>query len=483
MKTNLINFLLDVLLTNRLIALLPNYLLRRRNGQMALMMVLTTLMFLLIMVPVIEKFVQNEGKWSMKNRKTSLAFNMAEAGIDRAVWKLNENDENWDDAADGDVFTGYNNDEEYTDLEGGSYRIIITSGSQNGEIKIISTGKDFSSNEFRAIKAIYKTERVQAAVEAPTLQFNSSFQVFWGPVMSLSNISLNSSADELYPRKYAVGEIASSSSYGDRDTTNDANNTDCLEYWAFDDATCGSSGVPPMPETNIEWYREQSKIAPNEYYSSHQNFSSLQDNVPKIRFFEGNATFTGTTHCRGWIIGMGKVTFNVSGYDDPGYGSYTVAAADIPQEAWKEYQKNTPEVGNNVGVGCAGPCNGGGHGKVDDGVYDDDTEAKADSVCCEQYPGDAGYRTVSDYNFKTGRTSTNELGGHSGEPIAFKGFIHSEGQMDMNSSTIIHGAILAPGGFKGTSSGELFYDSSLDIELASDEYVRQSWYEVTPVEF
>jgi Tfp pilus assembly protein PilX len=443
--------------------------------------VILLMLVLLIFVPLMVENVQKESRWSVKENKSTSAFHQAEAGIDRAVWKLNEKSSNWDDASTGVTFSGYNNDKTYTDVPGGAYRVQISSGSEAKQVKIVATGRDAAAKEYRAIEALYEAASAKAAIQAPSLQFNSSFKVFWGPIFSMTDISLNSSADELFPRKFAKTSITSSSSYGDRDANPATPNTDCLEYWAYNDATCGSSGVPDMPPIDIDWYRAQSKIAPNLYYDTPpatQTFGSLQDNVEKIRFFEGNATFTGTTHFRGTIVAMGKVTFNASGYDNASYGSYTVSASSIPAEAWKEVQKNTPMVGSSSGGGCAGPCNGGGAGKVDDGNYTDDVEAKADSVCCDQYPADAGYHAVEDFNFKTGCAAHTSLGGHSGEPVSFRGLIYSGGQMDMNSSTVIHGVIVAPGGFKGTSSGILFYDPTTSIQMTSS-YTRKYWRATT----
>lgn len=445
------------------------------EGQMAITMVIVALLFLLIAIPMLDNYVKNDTKWSMKEKRSTTAFHLAEAGIDRAVWKLNEKNSYWTDASTGTIFAGYNNDKIYDDIAGGTYRIRISSGSQPKQVKILATGRDSSTRELRAIEALYEAEILSAAIQAPSLQFNSSFRVFWGPYMSLSSISLNSSADELFPRKYARGSITSSSKYGDRDNNATPANTDCVEYWAYNDATCGSSGVPDIPDIDIDWYREQSKIAPNLYYTTNQTFSNLQDNVPKIRFFEGNATFTGTTHFRGWVIGMGKVTFNCSGYDNAAYGSYT---ATPHSEAWKEHQKNVFDKGKTV-AGCASGCNGGGIGKDDDGNYDNDSEAEGDDCCRDQYPGDGGYHVSEAFNFKTGCVAHGELAGHSGEPIAFKGFVYSAGQMDMNSSTVIHGAIVAPGDFKGTSSGILFYDSGMQVQMRGD-FSRTYWKEVAP---
>ncbi|MBI4656488.1 MAG: hypothetical protein HY746_07070 [Elusimicrobia bacterium] len=453
---------------------------------MAIVIVLVSLLFILIMIPVIEMFVERETKWSLADKRKTTAFHLAEAGLDRAVWKLNEKETYWNDAAKGTIFVGYNNDKTYTDIKGGSYQIQISSVNGKTQVKITSTGKDSSNNEFRAIEAFYEVSAPVAAIQAPTLQFNSSFKAFWGPVMSLTDISLNSSADELFPRKFARTSITSSSSYGDRDNNASPANTDCREYWAYNDATCGSSGVPDMPLVDINWYRTQSQIAPNLYYDTPpatETFSNLQDNAPKIRFFEGNATFTGTTHFRGWIIAMGKVTFNASGYDNATYGSYTVSASSIPAEAWKEHQKNVFDKGTNPGGGCTSGCNGGGIGKVDDDNYDNDSEAEADDCCIDQYPGDGGYHVVESFNFKTGCIAHNKLAGHSGEPVAFRGLVYSGDVMDMNSSTVIHGIIVAPGGFKGTSSGIVFYDPFAEVELVNDNFTRTYWKEIIPTPF
>ena len=81
-----------------------------RRGQMAITMVISVLLLLLIAIPMMDTYVKNEAKWTVKERKSTLAFHLAEAGLDRAVWRLNEKSTNWDDAALGTVFTGYNND-------------------------------------------------------------------------------------------------------------------------------------------------------------------------------------------------------------------------------------------------------------------------------------------------------------------------------------------------------------------------------------
>ncbi|MEW5694149.1 MAG: hypothetical protein AB1765_12750, partial [Candidatus Hydrogenedentota bacterium] len=99
--------------TNFLLSLIP-YPLSLNKGQMAIMLVLTSLLFILIMIPVIETYVKNEAKWSVAERKKTTAFHLAEAGIDRAMWQLREDSANYDRILLGQALTGYNNDKNYT---------------------------------------------------------------------------------------------------------------------------------------------------------------------------------------------------------------------------------------------------------------------------------------------------------------------------------------------------------------------------------
>jgi len=458
-----------------------------QNGFM-LVAVMLALLAMAIFLPSLVEIANQINEWALQYKRSTTAFHMAESGIERGEWKFLESSIVKETVSEGGVILGYDLDKVYkstgSDDVDGEYKVRLTTTATDNQVKIISIGRDKSTNEVRAIEVVYQVSDYEGAIIAPTLQFNSSFKVFWGGYYSLSDIDLNSSADQLYPRKFARTSITSSSSYGDRDNDPNTPNTDCLEYWAYDDSSCGSNGVPDMPIVDVDWYREQSLIPPNEYYDPPGNgtetFNNLQDNVPIIRFIEDNVSFSGTMHARGIIVALGKVTIHASGYDDDAYGSYTVfAASEIPTNAWEEHQVNTPETGHDTGGGCTGPCNGGGEGKDDDSDYDNDSEAEADDLCCDQYPADGGYHTVTDYNFKTGCIDhPGEFGGHSGEPIAFKGLIYSGGQCDLGSSTVIHGMIIAPGGFKGTSSGIMFYDNTVDVQLTNSDWTRLSWREV-----
>ncbi|MEI6845911.1 MAG: hypothetical protein WCK36_02550, partial [Candidatus Firestonebacteria bacterium] len=63
-----------------------------------------------IMIPAIIVFVKNEANWSVKERKQTEAFHLAEAGNDRGDWKLSETPANWATITSGSSIVGYAND-------------------------------------------------------------------------------------------------------------------------------------------------------------------------------------------------------------------------------------------------------------------------------------------------------------------------------------------------------------------------------------
>jgi len=301
-----------------------------RRGQTALMMVLTTLLFLLIMVPVIEKFVRNEGKWSMKARKTSLAFNLAEAGIDRAVWKLTESMDMWYATSTGTI-SDYNYDKAYTDVEGGEYTIEISSHPTAFKKRIIkSVGKDFSSKEFRSIKVIYKnTASADFAIRAQDDITNEggNAHIEWGMVMSGVNIDAD---QRTYPRYYSAGHVSP------QDGGSTLPGTDDLYWWSYYD-------IPPMPSVDFGFYLASATAAGadpcggNYYTNGDRTFKGCEDLSENTYYVTGDLTFKtgkGGNHIRGTLIVLGDILFSGNGGSDSSDGNYD---ADVPPEAWKEY--------------------------------------------------------------------------------------------------------------------------------------------------
>lgn len=470
---------------------------RASRGQMAIMMVLVTLLFLLIMMPVIEMFVRNESVWTIKERKNTVAFHLAEAGIDRAYWKLIEKEEYFQNITEGGSLAGYADDVEYTDIDGGSYKINMTVGDTNLKVQVIATGKDATSKEYRAIKAVYSKASVDAALQAPSIAGAGNANIHWGPVMSLTAMNLAGGANELFPRKYARGAITAAGIYPDRDTdpnqpnkgpyTNDIK----TEWWSYNE----SPGVPDILTPDTSYYKDLAQA--QGYYYNDPNYSAnnLKDTVctvgtdPKVRFFEGNATFGGSKYFCGVMIVMGQLTFNSGGAHPQ--GSISVMP---PSEAHEEYKLNVPVHNGAQKAGSMdtwtyeaegvhpGACGGGPHGN---------TDAK------HEYPGDFGNDTQKVcYNFRCGSdvncdgdcsdgADEGELGGFaSGKQLSFKGYIYASGGFTGGAQTRIFGAVAVANGAAFNGGGmDIFYDNTLNIRFLNNTIRRVSWHEVRPTEF
>ena len=104
---------------------------KKAPGQI-LVIVLLGLVVLTILVPALVYYVQNEAKWTIKERKKTTAFHLAEAGIDRGIWKVKESTSTFTLASTGVAINGYKFDNEYSDINGGLYRITFSSGPAPG---------------------------------------------------------------------------------------------------------------------------------------------------------------------------------------------------------------------------------------------------------------------------------------------------------------------------------------------------------------
>ena len=77
------------------------------QGQL-LAMAIMVMLFMMIVVPSLVYWVTNQTKWSMKENRKTTAFNYAEAGIDRGMWKLESSTGSWATAFKNIAIAGYN---------------------------------------------------------------------------------------------------------------------------------------------------------------------------------------------------------------------------------------------------------------------------------------------------------------------------------------------------------------------------------------
>lgn len=463
---------------------------RVRERGFALVAAIVMLLMLAILTPALVYLVQSESRWTLKQKRANKAYYAAEAGVERALWMLRSSSSTYDAIVnDGTVPSGYKLDRIYTDSGAGSYQIGLSSTSVSKEVRVEAFGRDEKAVEFRRIEVLLKKDAVVAAIYAPNITSAGSAKIFWGPLMSKTNIVLQGSSNELYPRKFARGSItATGGGYPDRDASSTAQNTDDKEWWSYNEPP----GVPDTPAVDLDYYRAQAKAATGCpaggssctpagnttccYYTTNQNFDNLKSTYNKVYFFEQDAKFTGSKHFRGHLIVMDELDIQGSGESGNDYGEYI---STVPVTAYKEYQKNTPKSGDNCLVIGGLNCGGGGNGSSDDANYDNAANAERDDACCHQYPGDHGLASTETYRFGSGCVTHGNDGGASTEKISFKGFIYVNGNTQITGSASIHGALVsASGAFTGSGSFSMFYDDDLDVKMSNANFTITSWMEL-----
>ncbi|MFN3966141.1 MAG: hypothetical protein ACK4JE_00365, partial [Endomicrobiia bacterium] len=215
-----------------------------RNKGQILPVIVGIMLFLIIIIPAFIDWIKHQSKMSLKQERKSTAFNLAEAGIDRGVWKLKSSTSTWEMASKGQVITGYNFDTVYTDVKGGVYRIKFSSGPGSREVTIISEGKDTTLQEVKAIKVIYRNQVIPGAmISKGIITWANAFSAHWGPILSHNNINITdaNAAKDYFPRKFSRQVVTSVPSYP-RDTNGLAPPNE-----GFDWKSDASKEVPELP--------------------------------------------------------------------------------------------------------------------------------------------------------------------------------------------------------------------------------------------
>src|SRR5437773_3897344 len=119
----------------------------RNDGKgFVLPIVIAIMLVILVLLPALVSWIQQETKNTVKETKSTLAFNLAEAGVDRGMWKLKSSTSTFATAKAGTPISGYDFLTKYTDIDGGYYRIKFSTGPGTRDITVTAEGKDLSSN-------------------------------------------------------------------------------------------------------------------------------------------------------------------------------------------------------------------------------------------------------------------------------------------------------------------------------------------------
>lgn len=460
--------------------------------------VILVFVLLMIIVPVMVKWVQNDTKLSVKDQKTSIAFNLAEAALDRGYWKVKSSTATCDRSINGAPIPGYNFDVVYTDVPGGSYRISISSSGVK-TIKIVGEGRDKSTNEVRAIAAEYTNQTIYTPLlSSGNLGFKKGLVVFWGAIMALGDITLDPVlADHYFPRKFAKGVVIGAGS-DPRDTNgltgpNTGNNGEwtsdyeyvpelpipnfealkssaiashtynvygCAESATHTDAATGNVVAGPAPWDARNKCQSNGDPHPAHFGNpwGHPKSAKNQPNTDYVWYYDANGGHNGdlriigdsTNGCglRGTLIVRGNLTI-----DSPGQYNYTGA---VPANAYAE------------------------HKQID--------KTHWDTAATKQYPADIGLSSsAATFRFGTD-TWSDPWGNNWKNTVGMRGFTYVGGNlnlpntnsfMDFNGAVWVVGDVISSGGSANAYCG-IFYNDKLDLPTLNVILMRKYWTEVKP---
>lgn len=351
---------------------------RRGQALLASIVVMGAVALIYIVAVVIKS--QSIQKSSLLSRKSISAYEVANACVQKGIWALNLNSDNWAAAGHGTVISGYDGNTIYSDIAGGKYKLSIIPGPGTDDRTITCYAKDDSASpEYRGLEVVLSKGSAQfGAVMGYKIKFQKKTNIHWGPVYAYDDLDIKEKSRVFYPRLFSKGKI--------KHIDNKASlpNTDGIFWWSFN----YSPGVPAWPNVDLEYYKALAK-AQGTYYkkgdrSEHKkhkdddsdkidehdrsdedsySYSNVIDTQPYVRFYDTGvkAKFKGGNNLlRGAIIAMDTLEFKDgtasiasvnAKYSSLGLSAFYPRAVSVPADAWKEYKKidtsspeTTPEI-------------------------------------------------------------------------------------------------------------------------------------------
>ena len=86
------------------------------------------------------------------------SFFLAKAGVDRALWQINQEKDFMDAVMKGRAVKGLNGDIDFLDVPGGSYRVKVRYHHAEGEFRILGTGVEAKTGRKQALELLIKKE-------------------------------------------------------------------------------------------------------------------------------------------------------------------------------------------------------------------------------------------------------------------------------------------------------------------------------------
>jgi len=297
------------------------------------------LVILAIMVPAMVLWIQRETVFASKQSHNTVAFHLAEAGVEKAYLYVSLSTITWSRIQAGQAQTDYSFDKSYNDITGGTYAISITSGPGTEQVTIVTVGRDKYNKETRALRVVYSNAIFggNAIYAGRGVQIGGQVDVEWGAVMSPYTID---AGGRTFPQFWSASQITT------KDTNANPPNCDspgCLQWHSY------QANLPTPPTIDFDFYRTSAAAtmgcftatgtgsAVNSCYFS-GNVTNWSGNTRGTIFIEGDLTVKspGMYHI-GTIIVMGNVNLPNGQWGNSGSPGTSLR---MPTDAWKQYGNN-----------------------------------------------------------------------------------------------------------------------------------------------
>jgi hypothetical protein len=300
------------------------------------------MLLMAIMVPAMVMLTERESKWADKQAKSTTAFHLAEAGIEKGYRKISLSTSTWYELTDdGTPIDDFKFDKIFTDVEGGDYTVSITSGPTGRQATIISIGRvvQGSRTHVRAIKAVFAQFTDEIAISADSgVNLSGGVIVHWGSVISQQAIVTDGRTS---PQFKSAGAIDLDTDGAGGVNCGPQSGLDiCCQWFSYED-------VPEDLGINTGGYITDAAAdnctvaggtpAGSCYYRGDQNWTTFSEGTagsPKTIYVEGNLTLSQKLNIVGDLFVTGDMNVPNGTWGD---GNVDMT---VPQLAWKQYCNN-----------------------------------------------------------------------------------------------------------------------------------------------
>ncbi len=320
-----------------------------RSGQI-LIIALGILLFLAIALPSIIQLTQYESRWTLKEQRTTRAYQLAESAVEHGFQNLLLSTSTWYDIQALTPIVGFQFDRTYTGVSGGEYQINYTQGPGTQQATITGVGRSTTADgtkELRAIKAVYSNASgaTNAITAGNTVTVGANVNVEWGAVISYTSID---PGGRTHPRFYTSGSITGI------DTNPAAPNTDNVQWWSY------KTDLPPQPQVDLQFYKNKAlnnctpQLGCPPCYNApgsgiNTDITGCVDTLGTNTYYFETGDWTWKNPGANFIYGnvvlaSGNMAISGNGgTDSSGPGVYM---ATIPPQAWQEYGKTVNDWNN-----------------------------------------------------------------------------------------------------------------------------------------